>query len=184
VIPIKVIELKVIGLRMKREQERRTNMKRSRGRGRRPGNSSGRSLDSSGPEVKIRGSASHILEKYQALAQDANVAGDHVASENYLQHAEHYFRMLRSAQSNAAEGERAAKPDSAATNGEDPAVGAEATEGNGEAVDDAQAKTSRRHRPRRQAQDNGASSRGTRSNGQTKAQSDPDSQDTEETTAQ
>ncbi len=170
---------------MKREQERRTNMKRSRGRGRRPGNPSGRSLDSSGPEVKIRGSASHILEKYQALARDANVAGDHVASENYLQHAEHYFRMLRSAQSNAAEVDRAAKPAGTITNGQEaPADGAEATAGNGKAVDDGQAKTPHRQRTRRPSQSDGASSHGTRSNGQTKAQSDSDSQDTEKTTAQ
>ena len=120
---------------MKREDGRRTNMKRSRGRGRRPGNSSGRSLDSNGPQVKIRGSAPHILEKYQALARDANLLGDLVAAENYMQHAEHYLRLLRASQGNAAEGERAAKPDNSATNGADSPVGAEATQGNGQADD-------------------------------------------------
>ncbi len=79
-------------------------MKRSRGRGsRRPQNNSGgggggnnpnRSFDSNGPEVKIRGSASHVYEKYLQLARDANSSGDRVMAENYLQHAEHYWRIL------------------------------------------------------------------------------------------
>jgi hypothetical protein len=44
--------------------------------------------------VKIRGSASHVYEKYLQLARDANASGDRVMAENYLQHAEHYFRIL------------------------------------------------------------------------------------------
>jgi hypothetical protein len=44
--------------------------------------------------VKIRGSASQIFEKYQALARDASSSGDYIAAENFYQHAEHYFRML------------------------------------------------------------------------------------------
>jgi hypothetical protein len=86
-------------------------VKRSRRGGRRPQNSHGghnnhgggggggghnpnRTFDSNGPEVKIRGSASHVYEKYLQLARDANSAGDRVMAENYLQHAEHYFRIL------------------------------------------------------------------------------------------
>ena len=53
-----------------------------------------RTYDSSGPEVKIRGSASHVYEKYLQLARDANSSGDRVMAENYLQHAEHYYRIL------------------------------------------------------------------------------------------
>ena len=71
-------------------------MKRSRGRGRgRPqqGNPN-RTFDSSGPEIKIRGSAAHVYEKYLQMARDANSAGDRVMAENYLQHAEHYYRIL------------------------------------------------------------------------------------------
>jgi hypothetical protein len=49
-----------------------------------------RTYDSSGPEIKIRGSASHVYEKYLQLARDANSGGDRVMAENYLQHAEHY----------------------------------------------------------------------------------------------
>lgn len=74
------------------------NKNRARGRGRRPGNSSNRSFESNGPDVKIRGTASHIHDKYISLARDANVAGDRVAAENYLQHAEHYQRLMSAAQ--------------------------------------------------------------------------------------
>lgn len=71
-------------------------MKRSRGRGRRPPSNinPNRTFDSTGPEIKIRGSASHVYEKYLQLARDANSAGDRVAAENYLQHAEHYWRIM------------------------------------------------------------------------------------------
>jgi hypothetical protein len=83
-------------------------VKRSRRGGRRPqhgGNGGGgsnngggfnpnRTYDSSGPEVKIRGSASHVYEKYLQLARDANSGGDRIMAENYLQHAEHYYRIM------------------------------------------------------------------------------------------
>jgi hypothetical protein len=87
-------------------------VKRSRRGGRRPqhnnaggggGNNGGggfnpnRTYDSSGPEIKIRGSASHVYEKYLQLARDANSAGDRVMAENYLQHAEHYYRIMAAA---------------------------------------------------------------------------------------
>ena len=57
-----------------------------------------RVYDSNGPEVKIRGTASHVYEKYLQLARDANASGDRVMAENYLQHAEHYFRIMAAAQ--------------------------------------------------------------------------------------
>lgn len=93
-------------------------MKRSRRGGRRPhngGNSGGgggnngggfnpnRTYDSSGPEVKIRGSASHVYEKYLQLARDANSSGDRIMAENYLQHAEHYYRIMAAAAAQAAQ---------------------------------------------------------------------------------
>jgi hypothetical protein len=53
-----------------------------------------RTFDSNGPDVKIRGSAAHIYEKYQTLARDAHASGDRIGAENYLQHAEHYYRIL------------------------------------------------------------------------------------------
>lgn len=74
-------------------------VKRSRGRGRRPpSNNPNRTFDSSGPEIKVRGSASQVYEKYLQLARDANAAGDRVAAENYLQHAEHYWRIIAASQ--------------------------------------------------------------------------------------
>ncbi len=55
-------------------------------------------MDSNGPDIKIRGNAHHIYEKYLQLARDANSSGDRVMAENYLQHAEHYYRMIMAAQ--------------------------------------------------------------------------------------
>jgi len=65
---------------------------------RKGGNPLTRTYDSSGPDVKIRGTAQHIAEKYAALARDAQSAGDRVMAENYLQHAEHYNRIIAAAQ--------------------------------------------------------------------------------------
>jgi hypothetical protein len=95
-------------------------VKRSRRGGRRPqngpsGHSSGsnggggggggynpnRVYDSNGPEIKIRGTASHVYEKYLQMARDANASGDRVMAENYLQHAEHYFRIMAAVQAQA-----------------------------------------------------------------------------------
>ncbi len=74
--------------------------KRSRGRngGRKHSNPLSRNYESNGPDVKIRGNASHVAEKYQQLARDAQASGDSVMAENYLQHAEHYFRIISAAQ--------------------------------------------------------------------------------------
>lgn len=75
-------------------------MKRGRNQRRRPGggNNPNRALDSNGPDVRIRGTANQIYDKYQQLARDASSAGDRVKAESYLQHAEHYFRLIRSMQ--------------------------------------------------------------------------------------
>ena len=80
-------------------------MKRQRGRNRGGGGgkpqqqNANRAFDSNGPEgVKVRGNAQHVFEKYQQLARDASSAGDRVLAENYLQHAEHYFRVVRAMQ--------------------------------------------------------------------------------------
>ena len=73
-------------------------MKRSRGRGRRQGNSSNRNYESNGPDLKVRGNAQSIYEKYQSLAHDALSSGELITAENYLQHAEHYFRIVQANQ--------------------------------------------------------------------------------------
>lgn len=72
--------------------------KRMRGRNRKSHNPLTRVYESNGPDVKIRGTANHIAEKYVQLARDAQSSGDPVAAENYLQHAEHYFRLIAAAQ--------------------------------------------------------------------------------------
>lgn len=62
----------------------------------RGGNVRSQVFDSNGPDVRIRGTAYQIQEKYAALAKDAASAGDHVLAESYLQHAEHYQRLINS----------------------------------------------------------------------------------------
>ncbi len=90
------------------------NMKRMRGRGHRPGGGGGGGgfrhqggggggnvplnrnhvFDSSGPDIRIRGTAQQLFEKYLQLGRDATSGGDRVLAEGYFQHAEHYFRIL------------------------------------------------------------------------------------------
>jgi Domain of unknown function (DUF4167) len=72
--------------------------KRMRGRNRKSQNPMTRVFESNGPDVKIRGTPSHIAEKYLQLARDAQTSGDPVSAENYYQHAEHYFRLIATAQ--------------------------------------------------------------------------------------
>lgn len=78
------------------------NNKRMRGRNRSSGgkgpNPLSRSYESNGPDVKIRGTAQHVAEKYLQLGRDAQASGDPVMAENYLQHAEHYLRLIAAAQ--------------------------------------------------------------------------------------
>ena len=78
----------------------RSSKKRSRSSQNRPrtlGNIINRVFDSSGPEGKVRGTPQQIIEKYQMLARDAQLSNDRVAAENFLQHAEHYTRLLAEA---------------------------------------------------------------------------------------
>lgn len=137
-------------------------MKRSRRGGRRPQHSGGngggnggggnggggynpnRTFDSSGPEIKIRGSASHVYEKYLQLARDANSSGDRVMAENYLQHAEHYYRIMAAAaaqQAQYAAQQAAQNPQPPQSNGQPPQAGGSApsfslTEGSNEEEDE------------------------------------------------
>ena len=89
------------------------NMKRMRGRNHRSGGGGGgggggspRSyngniplnrnhvFDSNGPDLRIRGTAQQLFEKYLQLGRDATSSGDRVMAESYFQHAEHYFRIV------------------------------------------------------------------------------------------
>jgi hypothetical protein len=85
---------------MRPNQQNNNNKNRSRGRngGRKHVNPLSRNFESNGPDVKVRGNAAHIAEKYLQLARDAQSSGDSVMAENYLQHAEHYFRIVTAAQ--------------------------------------------------------------------------------------
>ncbi|MEP1205712.1 MAG: DUF4167 domain-containing protein [Rhizobiaceae bacterium] len=79
------------------------NRQRSRGRGNNNRNANNRnqlnrSMESNGPDVRIRGTASHIAEKYAQLANDAQTAGDTVSAQSYWQFAEHYNRLVAAAQ--------------------------------------------------------------------------------------
>ncbi|WEF24945.1 DUF4167 domain-containing protein [Paracoccus sp. S3-43] len=74
------------------------------------GNIVNRVFDSSGPEGKVRGTPQQIIEKYLALARDAQLSGDRVAEQSFLQHAEHYTRMLGEAQKEMAERQQFHQP--------------------------------------------------------------------------
>ncbi|NCC21445.1 MAG: DUF4167 domain-containing protein [Alphaproteobacteria bacterium] len=70
---------------------------RNRGNGGRRGNQPrAQVFDSNGPDVRIRGTAYQVHEKYMNLAKDASSQGDLVLAESYLQHAEHYQRLINS----------------------------------------------------------------------------------------
>ena len=101
----------------KARRHKRMNMKRTRGRNFRPGGGGGGGsgggggggpirhqtgniplnrnhvFDSSGPDVRVRGTAQQLFEKYLQLGRDATSSGDRVMAEGYFQHAEHYFRL-------------------------------------------------------------------------------------------
>jgi len=79
---------------MRQPQQNKNRMRNRRSKQTNPLN---RNFESNGPDVKIRGNAAHIAEKYTSLARDAQSSGDHVMAENYLQHAEHYNRLIAAA---------------------------------------------------------------------------------------
>ena len=68
--------------------------RRSRGRGNGKRQGRGGQIDSHGPDIRIRGSAQQVCNKYLALARDATSTGDRISAENLFQHAEHYFRIM------------------------------------------------------------------------------------------
>ena len=84
--------------RMRNRNNNNNNNNNSNNNNRRGQNPMTRVFESNGPDIKIRGTASHVAEKYVQLARDARSSGDPVAAENYYQHAEHYFRLIAAAQ--------------------------------------------------------------------------------------
>lgn len=131
-------------------------MKRSRGRNRRNGgnnqntqfNNPNRHYESVGPDVKIRGSAQQVLEKYQQYARDAHTSGDRILSEAYFQYAEHYQRIVakqtevRQQQSQVQQGFHNRPPRDDNQQRPDPR-----REGSGESGEDAEAIVESRHAP-------------------------------------
>src|SRR6201982_769474 len=83
------------GQNNKRMRNRNNNNNNNNRRGQNPLT---RVYESNGPDIKIRGTASHIAEKYVQLARDARSSGYPVHPENYYQHPEHYFRLLAAPQ--------------------------------------------------------------------------------------
>ncbi|MBC7800523.1 MAG: DUF4167 domain-containing protein [Gemmatimonadaceae bacterium] len=109
------------------------NMKRMRGRNHRPGGGGGGGgpvrhqtgnvplnrnhvFDSSGPDLRIRGTSQQLFEKYLQLGRDATSSGDRVMAESYFQHAEHYFRILN-AMNQAAAPQQQVQPNGGQPNG-------------------------------------------------------------------
>src|ERR1700674_315536 len=78
-------------------------------RSRQPIPNRSQTLDSNGPNVKIRGNPHQIFERYVALAREASTSSDRVVAENLYQHAEHYFRIMNAA--NEGHQHRATRPD-------------------------------------------------------------------------
>src|SRR5512138_2899843 len=85
-------------MRNGQNNKRMRNRNNNNNQNRRGQNPLTRVYESNGPDIKIRGTASHVAEKYVQLARDARSSGDPVAAENYYQHAEHYFRLIAAAQ--------------------------------------------------------------------------------------
>src|SRR5215475_14557508 len=96
------------GQNNKRMRNRNNNNNNNNRRGQNPLT---RVYESNGPDIKIRGTASHIAEKYVQLARDARSSGDPVAAENYYQHAEHYFRLIAAAQEQFRQNQPQPRPD-------------------------------------------------------------------------
>src|ERR1700754_1226292 len=95
----------------KRVRNRNNNNNNNNNNNRRGQNPMTRVYESNGPDIKIRGTASHVAEKYVQLARDARSSGDPVAAENYYQHAEHYFRLIAAAQEQFRQSQPQPRPD-------------------------------------------------------------------------
>ncbi|MGB0681505.1 MAG: DUF4167 domain-containing protein [Magnetovibrionaceae bacterium] len=80
---------------MKHASNGRRGRSRGQGKHRAPGKNT--SFESNGPDVKVRGTAQQIVEKYLSLARDATSSGDRIGAEAFYQYAEHYYRVMMEA---------------------------------------------------------------------------------------
>src|SRR5579872_3434688 len=101
-----------------KQRMRNRNNNNNNNNNRRGQNPMTRVFESNGPDIKIRGTASHVAEKYVQLARDARSSGDPVAAENYYQHAEHYFRLIAAAQEQFRQNQPQPRPDTEITSEE------------------------------------------------------------------
>ncbi|MET4390818.1 hypothetical protein ABIB73_006604 [Bradyrhizobium sp. F1.4.3] len=107
------------GQNKQRMRNRNSNNNNNNNHNRRGQNPMTRVYESNGPDIKIRGTASHIAEKYLQLARDARSSGDPVAAENYYQHAEHYFRLIAAAQEQFRQNQQQPRGDEPIASGDD-----------------------------------------------------------------
>src|SRR4029078_4881056 len=104
------------GQNKKRMRNRNNNNNNNNRRGQNPMT---RVYEFNGPDIKIRGTASHITEKYLHLARVPRSSGDPVAAENYYQHAEHYFRLIAAAQEQFRQNQQPRGDEAVSTRSED-----------------------------------------------------------------
>jgi len=107
VVPSRFTQLAAVTMRPGQQNKQRMRGRNSNNNNNNGGNNNGnrkgpnpltRSYESNGPDVKVRGTALHVAEKYIQLSRDAFASGDYVMGENYQQHAEHYYRIIAAAQ--------------------------------------------------------------------------------------
>ncbi|MDH3335889.1 MAG: DUF4167 domain-containing protein, partial [Rhodospirillaceae bacterium] len=103
---------------MSKNQNQNKNRSRGRNNNRRGGQSRGNNFESNGPEVKVRGTAQQVLDKYLQLARDAQSSGDRINAEGYLQYAEHYYRIINADSNLSANNGSNAATGSASVNGD------------------------------------------------------------------
>lgn len=159
---------------MRQGQQHNKNRSRGRGGGGGGGNRGGgggggrqsnplnRVFESNGPDVKVRGNAQTIADKYLQLARDAVSSGENVNAENYFQHAEHYLRIVSAAQAFNQQAQQAQQPQQRRDDGDSDAEAVSANSGEG---DDKQASSSEDGGPDNSQQNNRRNNRGQRGNG-------------------
>lgn len=111
------------------------------------------SFDSNGPDVRVRGHANQVYEKYLSLARDASAAGDRVIAESYFQHAEHYYRIMNE----TTDPETEPAPRERADNGDGPAEARGADKANRGTRQERRERHERAERARRDGTDGQAS---------------------------
>ena len=161
------------------------NKNRSRGRGGGGGNRGGggggggrqsnplnRVFESNGPDVKVRGNAQTIADKYLQLARDAVSSGENVNAENYFQHAEHYLRIVSAAQAFNQQNQQAQQAQQAQQRRDEGDGDAEAASSNGGEGDNKQASASEDGGDENSRQNNRRSNRGQRGNGRQRPAAD------------